>query len=241
MGRPLIDLTGKKFGYLTVLELDKTRKSNVKYWKCQCECGTIKSVQGGHLKDGTSTSCGCRKADKISISNSNRLINLIGKKFGKLEVLSEDKSRTKQGKHYWFCQCECGNIVSIKGDSLRDGHSKSCGCIKSYGEEKITSILQELNIDFTTQKTFPKLVSEKGVALRVDFYLPDLNICIEYNGVQHYNTTNGWNNENHLNYTQKHDKIKEEYFKNNKIKLITISYKDFNKLNAIYLKDKLNV
>lgn len=50
MGRPLIDLTGKKFGYLTVLELDKTKKSNAKYWKCQCECGTIKSIQGAHLK-----------------------------------------------------------------------------------------------------------------------------------------------------------------------------------------------
>lgn len=241
MGRSLIDLTGKKFGYLTVLELDKEKSTNIKYWKCQCECGTIKSIQGGHLKDGTSTSCGCHRADKINIYNSNRLINLIGKKFGKLEVLSEDKSRTKQGKHYWFCQCECGNIVSIKGDSLRDGRSKSCGCTKSYGEEKIISILQELNINFITQKTFPGLISEKGVALRVDFYLPDLNICIEYNGVQHYKAINGWNNENHLNYTQKHDKIKEEYFKDSNIKLVTIPYKDFNKLNAIYLKGKLNI
>lgn len=241
MGRRLIDLTGKKFGYLTVLELDKEKSTNIKYWKCQCECGTIKSIQGGHLKDGTTTSCGCHRADKINIYNSNRLINLIGKKFGKLEVLSEDKSRTKQGKHYWFCKCECGNIVSIKGDSLRDGRSKSCGCIKSYGEEKIISILQELNINFITQKTFPGLVSEKGISLRIDFYLPDLKTCIEYNGVQHYKAIGGWSNKNHLNYTQEHDKIKEEYFKNSDIKLIIISYKDFNKLNTVYLKDKLNI
>ena len=239
MGRPLIDLTGKKFGYLTVLELDKEKSTNIKYWKCQCECGTIKSIQGGHLKDGSSTSCGCHRADKINIYNSNRLINLIGKKFGKLEVLSEDKSRTKQGKHYWFCQCECGNIVSIKGDSLRDGHSKSCGCTKSYGEEKIISILQELNINFITQKTFPGLVSEKGVALRVDFYLPDLNTCIEYNGIQHYKATTGWSNEEHLIYTQKHDKIKQDYCQENKIKLIVISYLDYKNLTSDFLKKKI--
>ena len=239
MGRPLIDLTGKKFGYLTVLELDKEKSTNIKYWKCQCECGTIKSIQGGHLKDGSSTSCGCHRADKINIYNSNRLINLIGKKFGKLEVLSEDKSRTKQGKHYWFCQCECGNIVSIKGDSLRDGHSKSCGCTKSYGEEKIISILQELNINFITQKTFPGLVSEKGIALRVDFYLPDLNTCIEYNGIQHYKATTGWSNEEHLIYTQKHDKIKQDYCQENKIKLIVISYLDYKNLTSDFLKKKI--
>lgn len=239
MGRLLIDLTGKKYGYLTVLGLDKEKSTNIKYWKCQCDCGKIKSIQGSHLKNGTSTSCGCHRADKINIYNSNRLINLTGKVFGKLKVISEDRSRTKQGKHYWFCQCECGNVVSIKGDSLRDGRSKSCGCTKSYGEEKIISILQELNINFTTQKTFSKLVSEKGVALRFDFYLPDLNICIEYNGIQHYKTISGWNNEEHLIYTQKHDKMKENYCRENGIKLIIISYQDYKNLTFDFLQERI--
>lgn len=240
MGRPLIDLTGKKFGYLTVLGLDKEKSTNIKYWKCQCECGTIKSVQGAHLKNGNVSSCGCHQYDKLKEYNSSKLIDLTGKTFGKWTVLSHDYGN-ERGVHYWKCKCECGNIVTVKGSSLTCGESKSCGCTKSYGEEKIISILQELNIDFTTQKTFPGLISEKGIALRVDFYLPDLNTCIEYNGIQHYKAISGWNNENHLEYTQKHDKIKEEYFKNNKIKLIIFSYKEFNKLDSSFLREKLNI
>lgn len=85
MGRPLIDLTGKKFGYLTVLELDKTKKSNAKYWKCQCECGTIKSVQGAHLKSGSVSSCGCHRYDKLKEYNSSKLIDLTGKNFWEMD------------------------------------------------------------------------------------------------------------------------------------------------------------
>lgn len=238
MGRPLIDLTGRKFGYLTVLELDKVKSTNVKYWKCQCECGIIKSIQGGHLKNGSVSSCGCHSSDKLKKYNSSKLIDLTGKTFGKWTVLSHEYADNR-GTHYWKCKCECGNVVTVKGNSLTCGKSKSCGCTKSYGEEKIISILQESNINFITQKTFPDLVSEKGIALRVDFYLPDLNICIEYNGVQHYKTIGGWNNEEHLIYTQKHDKIKEKYCQEKGIKLIIISYKDYKNLTLDFLQEKI--
>ena len=53
--------------------------------------------------------------------------DMTGFRSGCLVVLCED-GRTKDGKAKWKCQCECGNIVSVTGDSLRNHHQKSCGC-----------------------------------------------------------------------------------------------------------------
>lgn len=72
MGRPLIDLTGKKYNKLKVLCLDKEKSSSQKkYWICECECGNIKSIQGGKLKNGTIKACGCMQGGipKYKIQN----------------------------------------------------------------------------------------------------------------------------------------------------------------------------
>lgn len=53
-----IDLTGKKFGRWTVIEFAFI-ENRVTYWKCQCECGTIRNVSGYNLRKGKSKSCGC--------------------------------------------------------------------------------------------------------------------------------------------------------------------------------------
>lgn len=54
----LLDLTGKSFGRWTVIEKGFRHKNQL-YWKCRCECGTIKEVLGVSLREGRSTSCGC--------------------------------------------------------------------------------------------------------------------------------------------------------------------------------------
>ena len=59
----------------------------------------------------------------------SNIINIMGQKFGFLTVLSKEKS--KNGKAMWLCQCECGNKVVARSSSLRDGHTKSCGCLKA--------------------------------------------------------------------------------------------------------------
>lgn len=63
----LQDLTGQKFGRLTVIERDTTSKTTK--WICKCDCGNTKSVAAGHLKSGSTTSCGCYQKEKASISN----------------------------------------------------------------------------------------------------------------------------------------------------------------------------
>lgn len=63
------DLTGKKFGKLSVIEFDHRDEKRRYYWKCKCDCGNIRIVQGSHLCSGHSTSCGCINIEKIKNLN----------------------------------------------------------------------------------------------------------------------------------------------------------------------------
>jgi hypothetical protein len=58
------------------------------------------------------------------------VIDLVGKKFGNLLVLSITKRRFSNGGVIWKCQCDCGNIKEIGAYSLKSGHTKSCGCLR---------------------------------------------------------------------------------------------------------------
>ena len=58
---PKIDLVGKRFGKIVVLEY-LGRKHHASYWKCQCDCGNIVKCYYGNLVKGTTTSCGCLRS-----------------------------------------------------------------------------------------------------------------------------------------------------------------------------------
>ena len=63
------DLTGQKFGRLTVLEFSHRGNFRQSFWKCQCNCGNIVFVRAGQLKFGTTKSCGCLQKEKVSKLN----------------------------------------------------------------------------------------------------------------------------------------------------------------------------
>ena len=58
------------------------------------------------------------------------LIDLTGRRFERLLVLRRDTESTKK-EPYWICKCDCGTIKSIAGTSLREGRTKSCGCLNN--------------------------------------------------------------------------------------------------------------
>ena len=49
--------------------------------------------------------------------------------FGRLTVIKEQEERGKKGSRIYLCTCECGNEVNLKGYTLKNGHTKSCGCL----------------------------------------------------------------------------------------------------------------
>ena len=60
-------------------------------------------------------------------------IEMIGRRFNRLVVVSEEEARTKpswQKTTMYKCICDCGNYVIVSGTHLRSGHNQSCGCLK---------------------------------------------------------------------------------------------------------------
>lgn len=60
------DLTGRRFGRLTVLDKNELRKGKYRYWLCKCECGNNKWIYAASLLSGTGTSCGCYRSEVMS-------------------------------------------------------------------------------------------------------------------------------------------------------------------------------
>ena len=104
----------------------------------------------------------------------------------------------------------------------------------SYGETKIFNILKNKNLCFETQKRFKDCKDKR--TLPFDFYLPDYNLCIEYDGRQHFESVEIFGGEQNFQIQQKHDKIKNNFCKENNIDLLRIKYTDDieEKLNEKY-------
>jgi|KBSMisStandDraft_5_1062788.scaffolds.fasta_scaffold103331_3 hypothetical protein len=62
-------------------------------------------------------------------------IDITGKRFGHLVAIQAAGS-TPRGMRLWLCACDCGNETMVAGAKLRNGHTRSCGCIKSVGAQQ---------------------------------------------------------------------------------------------------------
>ena len=106
----------------------------------------------------------------------------------------------------------------------------SCSCKESKGESRIREFLEQNHIMFEQEKIFDDCKDVRS--LPFDFYLPKYNLIIEFDGQHHFYEVGFGNFES----TQKHDKIKNQYCKNNNIGLLRISYLDGNDIEKIIAK-----
>lgn len=147
------DLTNQRFGQLLVLGPDfekmkenKKNNENGVYWICQCDCGEKTSVITDYLKKTKNPHC-----EKCHILIGD---NLIGQKFNYLTVIERDYNYNKlhnvQGT-YWKCLCDCGNYTTVRRDSLINGSTKSCGCMKK-------ELTRNFNMIDMTGQRFGKIV-----------------------------------------------------------------------------------
>lgn len=158
-------------------------------------------------------------------------------------------------KHYNFYTYEKTELINSRkkviitcpehGDFLQspnhhlNGHGCKI-CKISKGERDIIQILKKYNINFKHEHKFENCKSLKNYPLRFDFYLPDYNMCIEFDGRQHFEESNHFGNESFLN-TQQNDLIKNEYCKNNFVYLLRIKYDCKNIESEIinYINEKI--
>lgn len=78
----MIDISGQKFGKLTVLYHDDDYAGMEAHWICRCDCGTVKSFRGSHLRSGVTKSCGCGKKTRLMPYEPKKMPSEITQKYG---------------------------------------------------------------------------------------------------------------------------------------------------------------
>lgn len=221
-----LDLTGNVYGELIVTEMLYNYRNNNNskprtYCRCHSEDGGEVIVRADALQSGATVSMkGAGKAGKIT--------DLTGMKFGLLTAIEPTNKRASNCSVVWRCICDCGNpeIVEVAARQLVRGHTMSCGCRhQSKWEMFIADYLASLNVIFQQQKRFVDCKNKKqSDMLPFDFYLPEHNICIEYDGEHHFHPIELWGGYEKFLINQENDNIKNEYCKNNNITLLRLPY-----------------
>lgn len=119
------DLTGLRFGKLTVLERTNMATAQGRLWRCRCDCGNLVDLPAPLLRGGFRRSCGCVNRAKVS--------DFVGKRFGMLTVVEYDGKWN--GIHTWNCRCDCGRLVDVSQTDLQNGTATTCGWHPNLREE----------------------------------------------------------------------------------------------------------
>lgn len=130
-------------------------------------------------------------------------------------------------------ECPIHGIFKQTPNSHLKGHGCS-SCNDSKGEKKCISFFKQNNINYIRQHSFDDC--KNVYSLRFDFYLLDLNICVEYDGIQHFIYQPIFGSYDNFLELQKRDMIKNQYCLDNNIRLIRISYLD-NILEIFLMKE----
>lgn len=146
------DLTGQRFGRLTVTSATSERYYRERVWACACDCGEQKNVSTSSLRGGTTKSCGCMVRERALArwakvqAQGRRVVaagwlDLIGRRFKRLLVIGLKKATPRT----WLCACDCGRLVDATAHQLRAGYKPSCGCLRreylaDLGERKVRAI-----------------------------------------------------------------------------------------------------
>lgn len=224
------DLTGQTFGELKVVKY-----AGHSFWHCICSCGKETIVSTRNLTRNHTKSCGC-----LRFENAKKLaVDMTGFENEWLKVLKRDGS-SNNGTAKWLCLCkQCGNTFTVVGSHIRNGQTKSCGCVKmgkrainselyrSYAEYEIAKILRENNVEFSREYTFPGLLGCGKRHIHFDFAIfhnGKLSHLIEYNGLQHYKNYSLYSK--YFDNMVKNDAIKKEFCRKNNIELRIINYND---------------
>lgn len=165
----LKDLTGQKFGRLTVTERAPTyispKGGHVTRWRCLCECGKEIIKSSYDLRHEENISCGCYKKEHPYFKD------ITGWKMwehgipeSRIKVLYRTK-QNKQNNWMWMCECRCGNKkqFELSGGVILHGSRLSCGCLaKEEREQRKKKNQYELHKDYVIGYT------QKGSAFYVD-------------------------------------------------------------------------
>lgn len=160
-----------------------------------------------------------------------------------IETFEKQCSEKHLGRYRYFqdyVECrekikiECITCNNVFYQTASSHLYQLCGCPEcnfSKGELEISKILKFYNISYCSQKSFDGCRNIEKLIF--DFYLPEYNICIEYDGEQHFTWLKGYISIDKFERTKENDSIKDNYCLENNIKLIRIHYKDYKNIKII--------
>lgn len=128
---------------------------------------------------------------------------------------------------------KCGCVWDVKPSSFLSKESGCPKCNQSKGESKIEKYLCDNSIIYIPQMKYDDLLGIKNIPLSYDFFLPDYNILIEYQGQQHERPVDWFGGEEKFKRQQEIDKMKKEYANAHNINLLEIWYYDFKNIEQI--------
>lgn len=221
-----------KYPYITLNSSYVTSYTKV---NCTCAvCGETYDIAAVQLLDRGCKVCNLRNLPQRQKMPKETFIDRIRQIGTDIDVLEYHNAHD-----YVLCKCNiCGNEWRAAGGSLLSG----TGCPKcalSHGEKMIASLLDKMGIAYESQKTFDELLGVGGGRLSYDFYLPELNMLIEYQGEYHYGIPKNQTDEQFQKQKQ-HDILKAQYAHNHGINLLLIPYTDYKNLDEQYLSSKIN-
>ena len=123
----MVDLVGEKIHRWNVVSLDHT-EGYIPFYKCKCDCGTERVVNGKNLLYGRTHSCGCYDKEVSVHRRETKRVEKIGKKYGRLTPISCVEVK-RSGSKYLF-RCDCGKEFVAWGNNVFSGKTQSCGCLQ---------------------------------------------------------------------------------------------------------------
>jgi protein-arginine kinase activator protein McsA len=197
----------------------KYKKSHEKVIIICPDHGEFKITASHHKRGRGCNKCGTDSMAEKRTLDQNTFINRCIQTHGNKYDYSKTEYKKAKEKVVIICP-EHGEFEQTADDHLR---GKGCRfCKKSKGEKKVKKILTENDINFQEQFMFNDCRNK--LPLPFDFYLPDHNICIEYNGIQHYRPVEYFGGEENFEKQKKRDRIKHDYCRDNDINLLVIRY-----------------
>jgi very-short-patch-repair endonuclease len=192
-------------------------------------CGHTWSIPINHVLNSGS---GCNKcAGRLQKTTEGYTQELIDKNkpFRPLEPYQTNKTPILH-------EClnpECGHVWPVRPNDLLSKHSRCPECLgkESHGEKRIKSFLVENHVSFESQKKFDGCVAKRRPPF--DFFIPSLNLCIEYDGPQHFRSVEFFGGEQAFAILQAYDSIKTNFCRERGLTLLRISYKEYDDIEKI--------
>ena len=203
--------------------LSRYINTNTKVLMKHLECGnTWEVTPSSMLNQNTKCPFCCGNRKKTTTQFKKEVYELVGNEY---DVLSEYINAKKP---ILMRHNKCGNKWWVQPTNFLTYHSCVFCSPRSRGEDRISEILKKNNIQHEREKRFDGCKNQKK--LPFDFYLNNLNVLIEYDGVQHFKPSF---NEKEFKNIKVNDEIKNKFCEENNIKLIRIPYWEFENIETI--------